>query len=419
MSKFKRNHYVPKWYQHRFLPDSLEEKKFYYLDLRPEIRQLSNGRKYKRNALLRWGPSRCFCNEDLYTTKFGTWESTEIEEKFFGKIDREGKKAVEYFSEFQHPSVNTNAFHNLLLYASIQKLRTPKGLEQISQWLKLKSKNAVLFKLQEIQQLFCAIWTECVWSIVDASQSYTKFILSDHPVTVFNENCFPGSKWCRGSNDPDISLSGTQTLFPLSLEKMLILTNLSWARNPYGSPLKPRPNPKPFRSAMFSFQDIQTCRVLTDVEVNHINSIIKQRAFKYVAATEREWLYPERRESVPRWDKLGRSYLLMPDPRSMSFSSEVIIGYKDGKSDAFDAYGRKPWQRDYDNQNLQDKEWGTFHAFQGEYARMFGPGRRGQTHMYGKLDDQEDSPEYHAYHLSLEQKHMPKNRKRQGWVPKK
>ena len=68
-SNYKRNHYVPKWYQYRFLPDKLSEKKFYYLDLKPDI-VFSNKQNYTRKALLRWGPSSCFCEDDLYTTKF-------------------------------------------------------------------------------------------------------------------------------------------------------------------------------------------------------------------------------------------------------------------------------------------------------------------------------------------------------------
>ncbi|MCK4830019.1 hypothetical protein KA005_80615, partial [bacterium] len=63
---------MPEWYQHRFLPKDGREKKFYYLDLNPDS-IISGRRRYQRNALLRWGPRRCFCQKDLYTTKFGEW----------------------------------------------------------------------------------------------------------------------------------------------------------------------------------------------------------------------------------------------------------------------------------------------------------------------------------------------------------
>jgi hypothetical protein len=407
MAEYSRNHYVPKWYQYLFLPDDVREKKFFYLDLTPDTVNIDK-KRYKRKALLRWGPSKCFYEQDLYTTKFGEWESTEIEEKFFGKVDNFARAAVEYWSNFEHPSVDNRSFQNLLLYMSIQKLRTPKGLQYLANLVKLSDKNSVLFKLQELQQLFCAMWTECVWSIVDASQSETKFIISDHPVTVYNQGCFPRSQWCQGANDPDIWFNGTHTIFPLNINKALLLTNLSWVRNPYANPLKERPHSVLFRTAMFNFISIQTGRMLSQTEVTTINYIIKKRAYRYIAAAKGEWLYPEYEVAFDRWDEIGRSYMLMPDPRSVAFSSEMYIGYNNGRSDAFDEYGRRPWHKDYNDKKHRDYEWITFHAFQGEYARLFGPKRRGLTFEFGKKDEIEDNANFHAYNLSLEKKYKPK-----------
>ena len=262
--------------------------------------------------------------------------------------------------------------------------------------------------MQEIHRMHCALWTECIWSIVNASQSETKFILSDHPVTVYNQGCFPRSKWCRGANDPGIWLNVTHTIFPLSINNVLLLTNLSWIRNPYGNPLRKRPHSKLFRSAMFNFTSIQTGRILSEEEVVAINYIIKQRAYRYIASAEEEWLYPEKNLSFRRWDDIGGSYILMPDPRSVSFSSEIIIGYENGRADAFDEYGRKPWHDDYRDKKRHEYEWDTFHAFIGEYARIFGPRRRGIAFEFGNKDKTEDSKDYHAYHLSLEQRHKAK-----------
>ena len=128
MVDYKRNHYVPQWYQYRFFQGDEKEKKFYYLDLSPERIKTPNGNIFTRNELLRWGPSRCFCQKDLYTTKFLNLESTEIEKFFFGKIDREGEKALTYFANFKHPSADHEAFQAMIVYLSSQKLRTPKGL---------------------------------------------------------------------------------------------------------------------------------------------------------------------------------------------------------------------------------------------------------------------------------------------------
>ena len=264
----------------------------------------------------RWGATNCFKETDLYTVKFRNFESTEIEQFFFGKVDREGKNAVEYFSAFEHPSGNSKAFNALLNYMSIQNFRTPKGLRYLSELIQTANKNKLLMEMQRLQNMHCAIWTECVWSLVGANQTYTKFLISDHPVTVYNHDVFPDSEHCRKFTDPDFRMNGTHTLFPLSPTRILILTNLSWVRNPYGQAQKMRPNPSLFRTAMFNFTEIQTDRELEEVEVNQINFIIKRRANRFVAAANNDWLYPEKSIPSGHWRKLDDRYLLMPDPRS-------------------------------------------------------------------------------------------------------
>ena len=410
---FRHNHYVPEWYQHRFLLPESKEKKFFYLDMHPATK-VSNGVHYQRKALLRWGPGRCVVEEDLYTTKFGEWESTEIEERFFGKVDSSAQRAIDYFANFRHPSADPDAFHALLPYMSVQKLRTPTGLAHLGSISKLQDRNSVLLALQQLQNLFCALWTESIWSIVDASRASTKFIISDHPVTVYNEGCFPGSQWCKGFRDPEVWMTGTHTLFPLDFEKLLVLTNLSWVRNPYGNPRTLRPNPNPLRAAMFNFMQIQTGRLLTEIEVNEINFIIKARARRYIAAAKEEWLYPERQIPDTRWDRLGRGYLLMPDPRSVTFSTEIIVGYENRAADRFDEYGRRPSQPGFRDDARHQTEWETSHAFQGEFARVFGPRRRGVAFEGGRIDDDEDTTDFHAYHIGLEAKYKPRNARKRG-----
>ncbi|QXE91001.1 DUF4238 domain-containing protein [Geomonas subterranea] len=407
MPDYRRNHYVPEWYQKRFLPKG---QRFYYLDLKPET-VVSNGHKYHRRALLRWGAEKCFCEQDLYTTRFGKWESTEIEQKFFGKIDDSGRDAVEYFSTYNHDSISYEALYAMLPYMTVQKLRTPKGLKNLAQAARLDNKNLILFKLQEIQQIFCALWSECIWTIADASDCRTKFLVSDHPVTVYNKACFPLSAWCRDCNDPGIWLSASHTLFPLNQDKILILTNLSWVRNPYSNPLDRRPNPKLFRPAVFNFLNIQVGRKLSELEVVEINYVLKQRAWRYIAAAEKEWLYPERHLKTQNWDKLGSGYLFMPDPRSVSFSSEILIGYTNQHVQGFDAYGRRPWHPEYNGKDEQNREWATFQAFKGEFARLFGPKHRGSSNDFGNfhLGPREDSPQLHESHLQAERRYS-KNR---------
>lgn len=410
MPDYTRNHYVPEWYQNKFIPKEIVDKKFYYLDLYPDFCS-QNGHTFQRKSLMRWGPQSCFYEDRLYSTRFGSIESTEIEEKFFGRIDTEGKSALEYFENFTHPGAHPGMLHKFLNYLSVQKLRTPKGLAFLQHLQQAKSKNEVLFYMQKIQNIYCALWAECIWSIVDASDSYTKFVLSDHPVTVYNKGYFPGSKQCTTFGDPEVWHTGTHTLFPLSLDKMLILTNLSWLRNPYGNPRVNRPNPHPFRDTIFNFLQIQLGRKLDEAEVQEINFIIKSRSKRYIASFNKDSLFPENQISSTKWDTFGNKYLLMPDPRNVPFTSESVIGYSSGHSEWFDAYGRKPWQKSYTDPKEHRNDWDTSMHFQGEFAKRFGPKRRGVSYELGRTDHKEDSDEFHAYHLSLIEKYPIKKSK--------
>jgi hypothetical protein len=310
MNGYRHNHYVPVWYQRRFMLPG--EHRYYRLDLQPDVIREGN-RRYTRKALRHWGPDRVFAENDLYTTRWGHLGNTEIEQFFFGRLDQEGLCAVEYFANFQHPTTNGEAFQTLMTYMSVQKLRTPKGLAAFDDQAESKGKNRTLILLQQMQNMHCAIWTECVWQIADASASPTKFIISDHPVVVYNRSCSPLSRWCQGHKDPDIRFHATHTYFPLSLDGVLILTNLSWARNPYQNELRYRPNPNLFRDAIFKFTSVQTGRMMREDEVLQINYITKRRAYRYIAAAREEWLYPERFISSDHWKKLGGGYLLMPE----------------------------------------------------------------------------------------------------------
>ena len=410
-TEYRNNHYVPVWYQKRFVPPGQRDKELFYLNLMPSSVSDSRGHLHTKNTVRRLGFKHCFAEKDLYTTQFGSEESTRIEQVFFGPIDSTGRHAVEYFTNFAHPSVDTDAFENMMAYLSTQKLRTPKGLGWLSSQVGTTDRSKTLAHMLELQQLHCATWTECVWQIADASHSETKFIISDHPVTVYNRRCGPRSMWCRENSDPDIAFQGTHTIFPLSLEKILILTNLSWVRNPYQSEVRLRPNPNPWRTTIFSFLDIQTLRHLQEQEVREINFIIKNRALHYIAAAKEEWLYPDRYVSKSNWNKFGHGYLLIPDPRGIQLRGEIFIGYRGGGAASFDAYGRRPWQPDYDKESKSLVEGPSLDRFKGEFARLFGPFRRGRAFSLDRLDNEHDDDEYHQYHLSLEAKQKKPRKK--------
>ena len=408
MAQYRHNHYVPVWYQRRFMLPG--QHRYYRLDLKPDV--VESGKvKYTKSSLHHWGPDRIFAEDDLYTTQWGDISNTEIEQFFFGRLDREGSHAVEFFSTFDHTHFNEPAFKQLMTYMSVQKMRTPKGLAHFNATLKRTDKNAILLTMQQVHRMYCAIWTESIWQIANAIDSPTKFIISDHPVTVYNRACPPLSKWCIGHNDPDIWLHATHTYFPLSLDKVLILTNLSWVRNPYQNEVRTRPNPHLFRDAIFNFASVQTGRTLSEDEVLQLNYITKRRAYRYIAAADKQWLYPERHVSIDHWKKLGGGHLLMPEPRLVTMGGEIFLGYKGGGSDSFSEYGHKPWQKGYKDERREKRESEALYRFQAEWAIKHGAKYTANNSEFGGFRIREDSDEMINHHKALLQKYR-KNQRR-------
>jgi hypothetical protein len=155
---------------------------------------------------------------------------------------------------------------------------------------------------------------------------------------------------------------------------------------------------------MFSPLDIQVSRHLSEQKVTEINFIIKSRAWRYIGAGKEEWLFPERHISKSEWNTYGHGYLLMPDPRCVACKGELIIGFKDGTTTGFDPYGRRPWDSNFGKESRERNEFRTLHRFQGEFARLFGPVRRGRSYEFGQLSEERDEDWFHKYHLGLEKK---------------
>jgi hypothetical protein len=376
-AEYRNNHYVPQWYQRRFIPPDSEDRELFLLDPKPETLRTGTGKKVKRKALRRTGPRRCFAINDLYTTRLEGVESRELEKTFFGEIDRRGQRAVEWFASDGWDGMYEEVLQDLMIFMSTQKVRTPKGLDWLQGMGKGRPREVVLAAMGHLRSLYGAVWAECVWQILDAASSPTKFIISDHPITVYNHACAPGNPfYTRGANDPDIRLHATHTIFPLSPNRLLVLTNRSWACNPYRPPLESRPNPNLFRAAMFNFLEIHQGRLLSESDVLAVNQIIKLRAYRYVAAGKEEWLYPEQHGKVG-WRDIADTALLMPDPRPLTPNSQIIIGYESGATSAMDAYGRLPGQPEYTQEMAAADDWGPLRRWQDEFEVRFGPEPRG------------------------------------------
>lgn len=395
---YRHNHYVPEWYQKKFMNEG--QYRYYYLDKSPSNVKRGNN-SWNLKYIRKLGSKPCFAQDDLYTVKWGDIVNTDIEKFFFGGLDLKAKSAVQNFEDFGEDSIDENHFRNLLRYMSVQKLRTPRGLAWIENNYRKYERNYTLLELQRLQNLFCATWSDCVWHIADASNSDTKFIVSDNSVTAYNRDCFPESLYCKYPNDPDIRFCGTHTIFPLSMNKILILTNLSWVRDPYQSAKKIHPNPRLIRDTVFNFLDIQFDRFLSEEEVIEINYIIKKRSHKYIAAAEEEWLYPEKFIQNDHWRKLGNGYLLMPDPRHVHLGGEVLVGYDNGRSDAWGAYGHKPYEPEYKNAKRDERERVSLYKFKAEWAAIFGRRYRSVPLELAMRDIREDVHE--LYQVALKE----------------
>lgn len=373
MSFTEINHYVPQWYQRRVIPTGLKEQKLYYLDLTPDRVTHPDGSFHYRNESRRLGPPSCFAQQHLYTLFFGVHAADVIEKRFFGAIDRLGADAVDFFSSYTVNNETESALHNLIRYLDAQKLRTPKGLDYIKRMSRRDgSHQAALHLMGQLWQLHVTIWMEGVWEVLSCDGSSTKFIVSDHPVSTYNKKLFPLSPKCQYPLDAPIELVGTHTIFPLDLNHCLVITNLGYVRNPWINPLRVRVNPRYFAPTLFDIRKVQIDRHIPEEHVRAINYIIKKRARRYIAAGQKEWLHPERFLKTTMWDNLGNRFFLMPDPRKVSFSTGIFVGYKDGSAWGIDEYGRRPREDDPRIEAQRNLEWKTFQKAKKAWETEFG-----------------------------------------------
>lgn len=261
-----------------------------------------------------------------------------MERYLFGTIDTNGHAAIRAFVENDIAKLH-KLFIQFFEYLDAQKIRTPKGLD----WIRTKysglTQLQLMLEMQQIRQMHCTMWVEAVREIVSAEDSDTKFLVTDHPITIYNHSCPPSSSYCRYPNDPPIALKGSQTIFPLDLNHCLILTNLEYAQNPLSEDLLAnRINARHFGQTISRIDTVIRARKLNEKEVKVINYILKARARKYIAAARKEWLFPEAdiRES---WPQLGQ-VLLPPEDELYHFGGEIYVGYEDDTTYYQDAFGR-------------------------------------------------------------------------------
>lgn len=331
----RNNHYVPVWYQRGFLgPD---QSQLHHLDTAPDQKALPDGRRVPMKALHKWGPKRCFFEFDLYTTHFGAVVNDEIEKYLFGSIDVTGAKAVRAFIGGNSSAIH-ESFSDFFKYLDAQKLRTPKGLDWIKSRYPALSQLQLMREMQGLRLMHCTMWTEGVREVVSAEESDVKFIVTDHPVTVYNAALPPTSPECSYPEDPLIELVGSQTVFALDANTCLILTHLEYAQEPRPSNMTtPRTHARYRGQSLVRTDAFIRKRKLTRDEVIAINHLLKSRARRYLAAAKQEWLYPEK-SFTGGWDDIAK--VLLPRDDLWRFGGDIYIGYEDGTTHHQDSFGR-------------------------------------------------------------------------------
>jgi hypothetical protein len=348
MSATRNNHYVPRWYQEGFFESG--RTTLAYLDLTPPQKTLDDGRIITGNSLVHWPTARCFQQRDLYSTFFGTLVNDEIERRLFGDIDAKGAKAVRAFARADVGEWHRQ-FQTLFQYVDVQKIRTPKGLDWLKAQYPALTQNELMFEMQGIRSMHCTIWAEGVREIISAEDAEVKFIISDHPVTIYNHAVPPEAPLCAYPLDPSIALKASQTIFPLSRDFCLILTNLEYAQDPATNPLEKRTFTRNYRNSMVQTDAFIRVRKLASQEIMRINRIIRTRALRFVAAGRKEWLYPD---EAWKWSEL-RGVLLPPKNELYRYGGEMFAKFDDGRVYYQDAFGRTEKERDWLKKTLPAK----------------------------------------------------------------
>src|SRR6266550_180791 len=121
-----RHHYVPEWYQRRFLAPG--NTNFTILDLAPPVFNRQDGTTGFGRQILTKGPRAFLFENDLYTTRWLGTPNDDIERMLFGAIDRTGQWAIDAYMAQDWATVH-NSYFQMFEFMDALRLRTPKGLE--------------------------------------------------------------------------------------------------------------------------------------------------------------------------------------------------------------------------------------------------------------------------------------------------
>jgi len=91
----------------------------------------------------------------------------------------------------------------------------------------------------------------------------------------------------------------------------------------------------------------------------------------------------------------------MPEPRLIHMGGEILIGYGNGRSEAFSEYGHRPWQKGYKDATRERREWEGLYRFQAEWAVRRGARYTAEDYNFMRQYRGEDDAEDMARHRAL------------------
>jgi hypothetical protein len=100
-----------------------------------------------------------------------------------------------------------------------------------------------------------------------------------------------------------------------------------------------------------------------------INYILKRSATKFIAAADKETLYPEKRIGDVHWTKLDDDWFLLPNLWKVRFTTGILVGYPDGSAWGMDEYGRNPGDPLYQDERRRNQEYERFELGKQEWAK--------------------------------------------------
>lgn len=343
MSKYTNQHYIPQWYQKNFIPDN--KGAYWRLDLKPDRITHPDGREEIKDISLE-SVKNCFAEDFFYKNLLFT-DPNFLEKSFYGSIDDKGAKGIQtLFSPFGKGS--GERFLDFLDFMDTLRLRTPKGIELVKkhrfihQTGRIELKDIILDNIRLVIGMHQTMWIEGVWFYLSAEKSSTKFIVSDHPLVLFNRKINP-----QNESLDMFMLLGTILIFPLDLNNCLVIFHRDYGISRELNPVQRRINVRAYRDNPFfvpeklkSSNDPMGAdtKELNNEEVLAVNCLIKERAHRFIASYNKDDLFPEK---VLKEAAIANiEDIILPKAHMIVKAGNSYYGTTTGKCFGVDPYGR-------------------------------------------------------------------------------